>query len=336
MTAVTANGPCLVTTGGRVSASRTIACPPGVPDDAWWCAYCRNGERGPLVPLAPAGQLEPGWLGHLYACQALSTYQIAARTGADRQRVTRVLRKAGVPLRPRGAGRLRPVRRAGDLPGLPVLMRALYQDARLTSGQVGEILGMPDRTVRDRLRRYGIKARTRGGWNREDRVTVPAEVLRLLYAELGMTAAEAGRRLGMSADKVLRAAHAQGMAVRSGGAVPVDGPKEIELIQALYGDPLIDTVLAAHDISRVAPGGTVRQRFPEPVPLTVPLVKDLYWDCGAGLNHIELLTGQAAQSVRGLMLRAGIALRHPGGRTPFMQRWRASQRWPGPATEPCR
>jgi hypothetical protein len=147
-------------------------------------------------------------------------------------------------------------------------MRALYQDARLTSEQVGAILGMPGRTVRDRLRRYGIKARSRGGWSREDRVPVPAEVLRLLYGELGMTAAEAGRRLGMSADKVLRAAHAHGMPVRSGGARPADGPREIELLRALYADPLIDAVLIAHDIPRVPPGGPLPQRFPEPVPLT--------------------------------------------------------------------
>jgi hypothetical protein len=278
----------------------------------------------------PNDHLEPGWLGHLYSCQGLSTYQIAARTGADRQRVTRLLHLAGLPLRPRGAGRLRPVRSTGDLPGLPMVMRALYEDARLTSEQVGAVLGLSGRTVRDRLRRYGIKARSRGRWSREDRMIVPVEVLQLLYGELGMTAAEAGTRLGMSADKVLRAAHAHGIPVRSGGAVPTDGPQEIELVGALYADPLISVVLTAHDIPRVPPGGPLSQRFPKPVPLTAPLVKDLYWGCGAGLNHIELVTGQAAMSVRGLMLREGIALRDPGGRTPFMRRWRDSQRRPGP------
>jgi hypothetical protein len=59
------------------------------------------------------------------------------------------------------------------------------------------------------------------------------------------------------------------------------------------------------------------------VPLTTPLVKDLYWGCGAALTHIELLTGQPAMTVRGFMRRAGIPLRHPGGRTPFLRRWRA-------------
>jgi hypothetical protein len=308
---------------------RNHACRPGAPAAAWPCAYCSGGD-GELAAGAPPGSPPaPGWLTHLYLCQELSTYQIAARTGTDRQRVTRALRRAGVSLRPRGAGRLRPVRRPGDQAALPVLMQVLYQDARLSSGQVATVLGMPERTVRDRLRRYGIKARSRGGWNREDRMMVSAEVLRLLYRELGMTAVEAGRRLGMSADKVLRAAHAHGIPVRSGGAVPLTGPDEIELVRALYADPLIDAVLTAHDIPHVPPGGPVTHRFPEPVPLTTPLVKDLYWGCGASLNHIELLTGQAAGSVRGFMQRAGLPLRHPGGRTPFMRRWRS-----GPA-RPC-
>ena len=59
--------------------------------------------------------------------------------------------------------------------------------------------------------------------------------------------------------------------------------------------------------------------------LTAPLVKDLYWGCGAGLTHIELLTGQPAMTVRGFMRRADIPLRHPGGRTPFLRRWRAAR-----------
>jgi Winged helix-turn-helix DNA-binding len=129
----------------------------------------------------PSGDaLDPGWLAHLYVRHGLSTYRIAARAGVDRQRVTRTLRKAGVPLRPRGAGRLRPERGSGYQPDLPRLMRELYQEARLSSRQIAAVLGMPERTVRDRLRRYDIKARSRGRWNREDRATVPASVLRLL------------------------------------------------------------------------------------------------------------------------------------------------------------
>jgi hypothetical protein len=98
---------------------------------------------------------------------------------------------------------------------------------------------------------------------------------------------------------------------------------EIELVNALYADPLIAAALAAHDVRRVPAGGSVSRRFPEPVPLTVPLVRDLYWGCGTGLNHIELLTGQAAENIRGFMRRTGIPLRHTGGQTPFLRRWRS-------------
>ncbi|HXL88055.1 MAG TPA: hypothetical protein VN969_03575 [Streptosporangiaceae bacterium] len=53
-------------------------------------------------------------------------------------------------------------------------------------------------------------------------------------------------------------------------------------------------------------------------------MEDLYWGSGAGLHHIELLTGQPAMTVRGFMRRADIQLRLPGGRTPFMRRWRSA------------
>ena len=113
-------------------------------------------------------------------------------------------------------------------------------------------------------------------------------------------------------------------ASRSGpaGLVPLSGPEEIELVRALYEDDLIASVLHANDIPHVPPGGPIWARFPEPILLSAPLVKDLYWYCGAGLSHIELLTGQPAETVRGFMRREGIPLRHPGGRTPFMRRWR--------------
>jgi hypothetical protein len=295
----------------------------GVPGDsvAPPCAYCAAGAG----EAAAGNQWPPERLAHLYLCCELSTYRIADLTGLDRQRMTRALHRAGVALRPKGAGRFRPLRRPDDMPGLPQLIAELYEVVRLSSRQIAAITGLPERTVRDRLRRYGIRARSRGGWNREDRRTVPAETLRNLYEQLGMTAAEVGKLIGVSHHTVLRSAHALGVPVRTGGAVPLSGPDEIELVRALYEDDLVVSVLDAHDIPHVPPGGPIWERFPERVPLSTPLVKDLYWYCGAGLNHIELLTGQPAMTVRGFMRREGIPLRHPGGRTPFLRRWRTRQ-----------
>lgn len=149
------------------------------------CAYCAAGPTaaGTTTAVATgadhaeAGEADawpPPRLAHLYLCRGLSTYRIGELTGLDRQRVTRALRRAGVSPRPRGAGRARPVRRTADPPGLPQLMSELYEVRRLSSRQIAAITGLPERTVRDRLRRYGIRARSRGGWNREDRRTVPA------------------------------------------------------------------------------------------------------------------------------------------------------------------
>jgi len=286
------------------------------------CDYCLAADAPPEgAPLG--GELDPGLLAHLYLCLGLSTYRIAARTGIDRQRVTRALRKAGVPLHPRGAGRLRPVRDPDDRQCPPSLLRELYEVARLDSTEIAAMLGMPERTVRDRLRRAGVSTRTRGGWNREDRITVPEHLLQMLYVELGMTAAEVGQRIGLSGGTVLRSAHALGVPVRSGGAAPLTGPEEIELVSALYADPIVAAALTAYDIPHVPAGGSLSQRFPRPLSLTTPLVKDLYWECGAALNHIELLTGQAAGTVRKFMQDAGIPLRAAGGRSPFMRRWRS-------------
>jgi DNA-binding CsgD family transcriptional regulator len=291
------------------------------------CPYCDAGSADRESP--EEGQPEPVWLTHLYVCRSWSTYRIAGQTGLSRQRVTSVLRTAEVAVRPRGAGRPRSAGKSDDPAGLSRILRELYEDSRLSSRQIAEILGMPERTVRDRLRMDGVATRTRGGRNREDRNTIPAEVLDLFYTRLGMTAAEVGKRLGMSANTVLRSAHALGVPVRSGGPIlsgstgPLPGPEEIELISALYADPLIAAVLTAHDIRRVPPGGSVSERFPEPLPLTTPLAKDLYWGCGVSLNHIELLTGQPTESVRRFMHRAGVPLRHSGGRTPFLRRWRS-------------
>jgi transposase len=46
----------------------------------------------------------PERVAHLYECQGLSTYRIATIVGLSRQVVTRVLHRAGVPVKPQGSG----------------------------------------------------------------------------------------------------------------------------------------------------------------------------------------------------------------------------------------
>jgi hypothetical protein len=258
----------------------------------------------------------------LYLCEQLSTYRIGQITGLDRQRVARLLRKANVSLRRNGAGATQPPRRQGDPPNLPEILAELYIHRHLTIRQIGKLLGIPTGTVRNRLRRHGIRTRTHGAWEREGRRVLPADALWDLYGRERLSADDVGRVLGASRKVVLRNAHDLGFPVRTGGVAAWSGPGEIELINALYADELIDAVLAEHKIARVPAGGPIWQRFPTPVPLTKQLMEDLYWGCGVGVSHIELLTGHPTQTIGRLMRRHEIPTRHPGGLSPFLRRWR--------------
>lgn len=198
---------------------------PDVPKPA--PAACQCGAAR-VTPLPDESGAAPARLAHLYLCEGLSTYGIAQLTGLDRQRVTRLLHRSGVPLRPRGAGGTRPGQRRPDPPYLGLVLAELYVGQRLSTPQIGEMLGLPDRRVRERLREYGIQARTRGGWQREDRRALPAEALQLLYHVQGLSADDVGRKFGTSRKAVLRTAHDLGLPVRTGGTVAPSGPDEIQ------------------------------------------------------------------------------------------------------------
>jgi hypothetical protein len=277
----------------------------------------------PALPLAAEVPRDAvaALVAHLYLCQVLSTYRIGQVAGIDRQRVGRLLAAEGVPVKPRGAGR--PRVRDDRQAALDELMAWLYAEAGWTSVQIAELTGVAQRTVRERLRARGVRMHTRGRLNREDRVEVPADAVAQLYVAAGLSAAETGKLLGISRQIVLRSAHDEGMPVRVGGPEPGRGPAEIKLVEALYADPLVQVALSRHGIASRPAGGQIWQRFPVPLPLSAQLAEELYARCGLGIRHIELLTGQPAQTVLRLLTRYGIARRPPGGRTPFLRRWRA-------------
>lgn len=260
-------------------------------------------------------------LTHLYVCESLSTYRIGQLLGMNRQRVGRLLAQAKIPVQARGAGRRR--RLSAEEAAAADAMARLYVEAGFTTVQISALTGVPDRTVRDRLRARGVRLRTRGPLNREDRRSVPADAISELYVTGGLSAADVGRLLGVSGQIVLRAAHDEGLPVRIGGPEPSSGPAEIELIDALYSDPLVAHALARHAIARRRAGGAIWQRFPVPLHVSPELAIELYAGCGLSVRHIELVTGQPSQTILRLLDAQGVARRHAGGRSPFLRRWRA-------------
>jgi hypothetical protein len=298
------------------------------------CSYAASSR----VPAGPAvsGQAVPDpsvaeLVSHLYMCHELSTYRIAEVVGISRQRVRRLLSRAGVPVKPRGAGRRRPPDPAQAR--LDEFIESLYRQSGLTSIQISELTGIPDRTVRQRLHARGVRMRTRGRLNREDRAAVPADALAELYVRAGLSAAETGRMLGVPGRVVLRTAHDQGLPVRVGGPQPRCGPTEIELVDALYADPLVQQAMSRYGLVSRPAGGPIWQRFPVPLPVSHELAEELYVACGLALRHIELLSGQPAETIRALLHARGIRLRPGGGRSPFMRRWRGGPApGPGPST----
>ena len=193
----------------------------------------------------------------------------------------------------------------------------------------------PLRRIADKLDRSAYRVRAemvtagvtivhRGGVSRQDRAEVPPERVEQLYVVEGLTAEQSGDTLGVASGLVLRSGHSYGLPIRPGGAAPLV-PADVRLIEDLYADDLVRTVLDRHRLPRRAPIGGIAIRFPEPVALSQELVRDLYQQAGCSSTHIELLTGQAAVTVRRRMAEWGIHLR--GAPTsPFLRRVRAIRR----------
>lgn len=195
-----------------------------------------------------------------------------------------------MPVKSRGHGRRRSPRGTGS--AVPdSLLADLYLQRRYNCAQISELTSVPARTVHGRPRAQGIRLRTRGAFNREDRQAVEPTGLADMYLRAGLPAQEIDKLLGVSRKIVLRTAHDQGLPVRIGGPAPSHGPTEIELIDALYADTQVQQAMKRHGLPRVPPGGALWQRFPVPLPITAELATELYVSCGLGLIHIELLTG---------------------------------------------
>jgi transposase len=271
--------------------------------------------------------VDPTGLSHrlreMYVDQGLSTYAIAAELGIDRQRVNRMLRRAGVELADRGAGRARPSRRVVLPPASGAALADMYVRDQRTTDEIGAHFNISGSTVQRLLREQGIRVRTRGPQNREGRIVPNIDLIEKLYLGGGLSADEVGRELGCSRHIVLRVVHDLGWPVRIGGPAPRKGPTDIELVSALYADPLVAATLRRHGIQPVGAGGSISFRFPVPLVVSALALQDLYVGCGVSTRHLELLTGVPSMTVTQRLRQLGIVIRPTGGRSPFLQRWRA-------------
>ncbi|HEX5116167.1 MAG TPA: hypothetical protein VFW65_13310 [Pseudonocardiaceae bacterium] len=268
---------------------------------------------------------------HLYACLGWSTRRVADACGLSRPRVTALLRAAGVSIAPRGAGRARP---AAEPPDLEQMLTDLYVRQRLSSTQIAAVLDISARSVRTKLQRYGIPRRTRGNYNREDRTRLKPEELQELAVSRDLPATDISALTATSYLPVLRDLHTTGVPVRLSGNPASTGPDKIETIDALYADAEVRSILDQYGIPIVAAGGQLWERFPTPQPLTPDLLRRLYVDCGLSAPHIELLTGHPAATVRHHLIRSDIPRRPPGGRSPFLRRWRTASAQHPPSGAP--
>lgn len=254
--------------------------------------------------------------------KGMSTREIATLLSLPRRQVAAAIRDAGIIPPPRGRGRARPNARKPRPEGIEEVLRQLCVEQRLTRTQIAAALDVPDHRIRTWLLEYKIPTRSRGKTNREDRHRPGRAVLQQLYVDQELPAREVGRQVSAGLNRVLAGLHDNALAVREGGNAP--NTSAIRLLDALYSDPEVQQCLRRHDVPIAPEPGPLHQRFPVPFRLTADLLHDMYLDCGLSTVHIELLTGQPADTVRKAMARAGITRRPAGGRSPFLRRQRRS------------
>ena len=91
---------------------------------------------------------------------------------------------------------------------------------------------------------------------------------------------------------------------------------------ALYADPDVTGFLKRHRIPQRPQRGPIARRFPQPIPLSEPLLRQAYVHLGLSARHIELLTGQPADQILDALPTAGIPVRVTSTPSPWLTRHR--------------
>lgn len=268
-------------------------------------------ERRPLE--ASALDLDDDELERVYLDERVDADEIGRRYGVPTWTVRQRLRAAGIR-RPNGT------LPGGDvpMPGREVLLR-LYETEHRTLADIGARYGVPDPTVRRWLEIAEIPLRERpptAGRRPDEPPALNRKTLWRLYVTEGRTSAEIAAEVGVTKNVITTALHAQRIPVRPSG--PSRKPPVV-LLDALYADPEVTTVLEEHGIPLRPDAGELRERWPEQADLSPTALESLYVEVGLSAAHISMLTGIQVAGVRHRLQRAGHAAR-TGQRSP----WRVS------------
>ena len=278
-----------------------------------WLAECGLGTSDPRI--------DHDRLHHLYVEERQTVREVAAEFGVPSQRVIRELALMGIPRRSRHdrrpCGPRANVTRA--------TLEELYVMRGLTVAEAARWLGVSTEFLRKRLRDCGIAKRP--GSFRPKVAYRPVELAARaaeLYDGTGLTMADIAEMLGVSVSTVRLALHEAGVSVRPGGFPQnTAGLPNRCLLEDLYGDPDVRAALVRHDVAVQDPAGR-RRPGPfatfAPLPLSGPLLRELYEDVGLSAFHIGLLCGTGSSTVLTRLRHAGIPIRPPGKPCPWLSR----------------
>jgi hypothetical protein len=148
-------------------------------------------------------------------------------------------------------------------------------------------------------------------------VELDPKELRHLYVDEQWSTRQIGDHLGIDANLVTFALHSHRIPVRHG---PNGNQTDaVVLLDALYADPDVVTVLEHYRVPLRRRAGRLARRFPHPAPLDAALVNDLYRNVGLSTTHISLLTGHSTSNVCEVLRHHGTPAR-PSSRSPWYAR----------------
>jgi DNA-binding transcriptional regulator LsrR (DeoR family) len=258
----------------------------------------------------PSVDLNQDELTTLYVDRRLDDAAIGAHLGVPTDRVRRRRRELGV-YRP-----LSPPPNHGPPPApTRKTLRKLYVNEKLPVAVIAQRYHTATPTARRWLVEAEIPIRPRT--SRAHRKRLPVDQLRELYEARDWTAAEIAAETGYTQRTVLRALHDAGVPVRRPRARAA-APLHERLLAALYEDPAVQAVLDRHGIRPRPSPGSIAERFPEPEPLSRPLLRELYGDLGLSARHVELLTGQPFEQILDALRDFGILVRSSRGFSPWL------------------